>query len=188
MDEQQEPVKEKTPKKRRPWVLGICGVIAGTLVAYILFFGATIWPLLKHFGIFDRKEMEIYNASNEKNLQALRTALMEYHESEGQFPDASHWMDAIKSRVKVDDMEASEVAKKYVNPLYPPSSNVFGYALNDAASKKYKGDLKSGTVLLFDSSDTSWDAHGDPRKLKPATAAKGGDEGITVDGKIVKLP
>ena len=188
MEEPREPVIAKPRKKRRPWVLGIYGVIAVALFAFILLVGAPIWRILVHLGVFDKKEMQIYNASNEKNLLALRTALMLYHESEGQFPDASHWMDAIKSRVKVDNMEATEVAKKFVNPLYPATSTVFGYALNDAASNKYKGDLKPSTVLLFDSSDTSWDAHGDPKKLKPATAAKGGDEGITVEGKIVKLP
>ncbi|HEY3781999.1 MAG TPA: hypothetical protein VGL56_13015 [Fimbriimonadaceae bacterium] len=163
-------------------------ILSAGLLGALLFFGLPIWHLLHGLGVLDAKVMEKYNASNEKNLMALRTALMEYHESEGQFPDAAHWMDAIKNRVKVDNMEQSEVAKKFINPLYPASSAVFGYALNDAASNKYKGDLKPNTLLLFDSSDTSWDAHGDPKKLKPASKSKGGDEGITVDGKIVHLP
>jgi len=60
--------------------------------------------------------------------------------------------------------------------------------MNDAASGKYKGDLKDPkTILIFDSSDTSRNAHGDPKKLLPTPPRPGGNLGITVDGSIVKL-
>lgn len=128
-----------------------------------------------------------YNASNDANLKALRAALMQFHESEGQFPAAAKWMDSIKNRIRVDNMEASETDKKFVNPLYPAKTGVFGYGFNDAAGDKYKGDLKPKTILVFDSSDTAWNAHGDPVKLKPKGPYPGGQEGITLDGTLVRL-
>jgi hypothetical protein len=60
--------------------------------------------------------------------------------------------------------------------------------MNDLASGKYKGDIKDKkTPLLFDSSDTSRNAHGDPAKLLPKPPRPGGNVGIAVDGTILKL-
>jgi hypothetical protein len=96
-------------------------------------------------------------------------------------------MDSIKNRIRVDNMSEAETNKKFINPLYPAKSGVFGYGFNDAAGEKYKGDLKPKTILVFDSTETGWNAHGDPQKLKPKGPYPGGQEGITVDGTIVKL-
>jgi len=135
----------------------------------------------------DSRKMLQYEASNDANLKALRTALLQFHESEGQFPSAAGWMDAIKSRTRVDNMTQEQTDKKFVNPLYPAKAGTYGYALNDAAAGKYKGDLKPGTILVFDSTATTWNAHGDPQKLKPKSPYPGGLMGITVGGDVVKL-
>ena len=60
----------------------------------------------------------------------------------------------------------------------------FGFALNDAVADKYIDDIKDKkTVLLFQSTDASWNAHGDP-----ATIGRKGGIGMAVDGSVVKLP
>jgi hypothetical protein len=172
-------------KLKRQWKLGLIGLVLGMVVAALwtpMRVLIDLWSLIP-----PARVMVKYNANNEANLKALRLALMAYHESEGEFPDASGWMDAIKSRVKVDNMSSAESDKKFVNPLYPAKTGVFGYALNDAASRKYKGDLKKNTILIFDSTDTAWNAHGDPVKLRPAKPFPGGQVGITVEGSIVRL-
>jgi hypothetical protein len=170
------------PKQRKRIIWAIVVVL---LVAALWTPVRVIIDLLP--AIPEARVMQQYNAGNEQNLKALRTALMEFHDSEGQFPAGASWMDNIKSRTRVDNMTQQETNKKFVNPLYPSKPTVFGYAINDAAAGKYKGDLKPGTILVFDSSDTAWNAHGDPAKLKPKSPYPGGLKAITVDGSIVKL-
>jgi len=129
-----------------------------------------------------------YNASEVNNLKALYTAMMLYHESEGQWPQGNGWMDAIKNRVATADLAGGEADKKFVSPSLAGQPGQYGYAMNDLASGKYKGDIKDKkTPLLFDSSDTSRNAHGDPAKLLPKPPRPGGNVGIAVDGTILKL-
>lgn len=120
-----------------------------------------------------------YSATNEANLKALYTAMMLYHDSEGQFPKADGWMDAIQNRITSSDLKEGEGAKKLHNPALKPGD--YGYAMNDIASGKYKEDVKEkDAVLIFESSETVRNAHGDPTKNR----RKGG-KGITLAGKIV---
>ena len=107
---------------------------------------------------------------------------MLYHESEGQFPVAKGWMDAIQNRMRASNMSPEEAQKKLVRPdLMPPKAGVFGYAMNDALSGKYKGDIKNPkTVLVFESIQTDRNAHGDPSTAK-------GRMGVAIDGSIVRL-
>lgn len=129
-----------------------------------------------------------YNASNEQNLKSLYKAMLQYHESEGQFPQARGWMDGIRSFGAASDLAKGEADKKFVNPEFAGKPGKFGYAMNDAASGKYKGDLKDPKMpLLFESSDTSRNAHGDPKLLMPKPPRAGGNLGIAVDGTILKL-
>jgi hypothetical protein len=125
---------------------------------------------------------EQYNATTEGNLKAIYTAVMSYHESEGLFPTASGWMDAIQNRIRATNMTPEEAQKKLIRPdLLPPQPGVFGYSMNDAVSGKYKGDIKDPkTVLVFESTDTSRNAHGNPATAK-------GRYAVTVDGSVVKL-
>ncbi|MDR3687845.1 MAG: hypothetical protein P4L46_00600 [Fimbriimonas sp.] len=153
--------------------------------------GHTFWVLLKNGKLSNYVASDPnlkYNANEETNLKDLYTALMAYHESEGQWPVAGGWMDAIKNRVSTADLAKGEADKKFVSPSLAGQPGVYGYAMNDLASGKYKGDIKDPkTLLLFDSSDTSRNAHGDPKKLIPKPPRPGGNTGITVGGTIVKL-
>jgi len=129
-----------------------------------------------------------YKATETDNLKALYTAMMLYHESEGQFPVSSGWMDAIKPRIQTSDLAKGEAEKKLISPSLAGKTGQFGYAMNDLASGKYKGDLKDPkTILIFDSGDTMRNAHGDPKKLTPTPPRPGGNMGISIDGTVVKL-
>ncbi|MEZ0326130.1 MAG: hypothetical protein ACAH95_09500 [Fimbriimonas sp.] len=132
-------------------------------------------------------EMRQYNATTEANLRAIHTALMMYHDSEGQFPLAEGWMDAIQNRIGTADMEGSEAQKKLISPSLQGQPNQFGYAMNDKASGKYKDDLDPNIPLVFDSSDTSRNAHGSPEKLAPNPPRAGQNLAISVSGKLQKL-
>lgn len=167
---------------RKRWLLGIYSLIAGMVVALGYYFLAPLWHVLHGAGVFDKQEMRKYQGSNEENLKAIYTAMMKYHESEGQFPDAAKWMDELKPRIRTNDLTESEAEKKLVFPAYLGQPGKFGYAMNDAAAAKFKKDLNPKTPLIFDSSDLKWDAHGDPKKIP----MKGG-EAIAVDGTILKL-
>jgi len=167
------------PKKR--WLLAIYGLIAGMLVALIYMFVIPLWHLIHGSGVLDEVVMRKYQGTNEDNLKALRTAMMKYHESEGKFPDSGRWMDLLKTRVRTNDMAESEAEKKFVFPAYAGKPGKYGYAMNITASGKYQGDLPPKTPLIFNSTDTKWNASGDPKKLEP----KGG-EAITVDGTVLK--
>lgn len=171
-----------TNKQR--WKLGIYGIIAGIVCALILYFGLPLFHLAHGVGAFEQHEERTYNANNEENLKALYTGMMNYYDTEDQFPPAAKWMDEIKSRVRIGDMEKAETAKKFVNPLVLAGPRAFGYAMNDLVSSKTKKQADPKAILIFDSSDTSWNAHGDPKKMG---SQKYGGEGITVDGRIVKL-
>jgi hypothetical protein len=165
-----------------------CAVV---LIVLVMMFGKTVKDLWSH-GFFEAalssEQTRKYNATSENNLKTLYNAMTQYHESEGQYPDAKKWMDAIKSFGSASDLAKGEADKKFVTPSLEGKPGQFGYAMNDAASKKYKGDIKDPkTVLIFDSSDTSRNAHGDPKALLPSPARPGGNLGIAVDGTLVKL-
>jgi hypothetical protein len=129
-----------------------------------------------------------YNASAEANLKAMYTALMMYHESEGAFPPANRWMDALKNYGAASDLAKGESEKKFVSPSLAGRTGAFGYAINEAVAGKYKGDIKDPkTPFIFDSTDTARNAHGDPKRLMPSPPRPGGNRAIAVDGTIVKL-
>ncbi len=127
-------------------------------------------------------EERSYDASNEANLKALYTAMLLYHESEGQFPVGAGWMDAVSNRLTTSDMKPGEGDKKLHNPAYR-GADMFGYAMNAAASGKFKGDLKDPhMIVIFESKATTKNAVGDPVKdCRTASSLA-----ITLDGKIVK--
>ena len=168
------------------------GVIA-TILAVVGYsgcrFGPALWDAWQA-GLFEKTRQRSYAGSSADNLKALHTALMLYHESEGQFPHASGWMDAVLPRIQTGDMKKEEALKKLIHPSFlPAKGGRFGYAMNEMASAKYKDDLPNPheLPLIFDSSDTSWNAHGDPAKLLPVPTRPRGNLAISVDGTIVKL-
>jgi len=181
-------------RKRAGRTLGL-GCL-GLIVLTILFFkftqlGHDVVVAWRHGiiqGALSKDDDRKYNATSTGNLKALYIALDLYHASEGKFPEGNGWMDAIQNRIKAGDMNATEANKKLVSPSLAGQSGKYGYAINNAAAGKYKGDIKDkSTVLIFDSSDTSRNAHGDPKVLLPKPPRPGGNLGITVDGTIVKL-
>lgn len=124
-------------------------------------------------------ETHDYVGTSTENLRRIRTALMLYHDSEGQFPDASGWMNAAIDRLQTADLNKGEGLKKLVRPDLLGQDGAYGYAFNDACSRKYKDDVKDPkTPLVFESTDKAFDAHGDPAKLRKGLA-------ITIDGTIL---
>lgn len=120
-----------------------------------------------------------YSASGQQNLVSIRTALMLYEDSEGRFPMGSGWMDAIENRITASDMTGAESHKKLVRPDLAGKPGEFGYAINDQAAGKYRGDAGAKTILVYESKRTGRNAHGNPAGDRDGMA-------IAVDGTIVK--
>ena len=170
-----------------------CGSLVLVLAGLVIFTkpGQDLRTLVSH-GFLDAYlsdgENRKYHGNTEANLKAMYAAIMQYHESEGQFPKSEGWMDALKNYGAASDLAKGETEKKFMSPSLHGQANEFGYAMNDLASGKYKGDIKDPkTPLIFDSSNTSRNAHGDPKKLLPSPPREGGNLGIAVDGTILKL-
>src|SRR5262249_37738918 len=104
-------------------------------------------------------------------------------------------MDAVSKFSSANDMKPGEADKKFIDPTLGDKPGEFGYAMNDAAAGKFfdpkhkvKDDFPDPkTILIFTSSDTKRNAHGDPKALAP-NPPRGDNLAITVDGTIVKLP
>lgn len=177
-------VKEKPVKKRRKGCWITSGVFAAILVVAGLFFGPTLKDFYKR-GLLDfilnPPKKHAYSASSEENLKALYTAMALYHESEGQYPDASGWMDGLKGYLEPNDLQKGEGQKKLIRPDFLGQDGKYGYAMNDAASAKYKEDIKApkDTPLIYESKDTGRNAHGDPAKQREGLA-------ISMTGEILK--
>ncbi len=180
--------KRKTLKRI---LLGL-GAVAGLAVGFLFLTGEgkayrDIWSTGAVQAAISGPEKREYNATTDANLRAIHTALMMYHDSEGQFPVAEGWMDAIENRIGTADMDGSETQKKLVSPSLQGQAGQFGYAMNDQASGKYKDDLDPKMPLVFDSRETVKNAHGLPEKMAPQPARDGQNAGISVDGTLLKL-
>lgn len=162
-----------TKKQKRGCLLSVVALVAGVGI----FFGPALVDLFRA-GIlqafFEKDVKRTYVGTSRENLKALYTGLMLYHESEGQFPAATGWMDAVKSRIQTNDLSESEAAKKFIRPGV---TNGFGYALNDKVGGQYKGDIEPQEVVIFESDQTAWNAHGKPSGM-----------GINLKGDIVTEP
>lgn len=174
-------------RRAKRFLLGCLAVVAVILIGIGILFGKDIknlWNSGYISAALSSPEDRTYNATTSaENLKAIYTAMMLYHESEGQLPKSEGWMDAIGNRMQTSDMKGEEAQKKLIRPnLLPPKPGVFGYAMNDACSGKYRGDIKDPkTPLIYDSVSTARNAHGNPAKDK----LKGG-AAIAVDGTILK--
>jgi hypothetical protein len=130
-----------------------------------------------------KSEKQGWTPDTEKNLQALFTALKLQHESDGQFPKGSEWMDKVTPRLKTETLKKGAEKEKFVDPAAGGKPGEFGFAMNDAVAEKYVDDLKDKKmVVVFQSTDANWNAHGDPDKI----GRKGGI-GMALDGSIVRL-
>jgi len=172
----------KPPKKRRKGCLVVLGVLALAFICAAIFYGPTLWDLYKTYGdALFKPEKQKYSATSESNLQALFQGLRLHHDSEGQFPNADRWMDDIENRLKSNNLAKGEAEKKLIRPDLLGQAGKFGYAMNDAVSGKYSGDVsKPGeTILIYESKQNGRNAHGDPTNDRDGLA-------ITVDGTILK--
>lgn len=171
--------------KRRKGCLIASGVVAAAVLGAGIFYGPTLLDFLKVFGIegLQKPEKHAYSATSEQNLKALYQGMLLYHESEGQFPEASGWMDAIRPRLLSNDLAKGEADKKLIRPDLAGSPDTYGYAMNDLASAKYKDDIKdpAKTPLLYETKQTSRNAKGDGKEDRIGMA-------IAVDGTILRNP
>jgi hypothetical protein len=137
-------------------------------------------------GFFEKPEKkQRWTPETEKNLQVLFTAVKMHHGSEDAYPAADKWMDQIEKRVRTNLLSKDEALKKFVDPAAANGAGGgFGFAFNEVASAKYVDDLpdKDSTILIFQSTDTRWNAHGDPAKI-----GREGGIGINAKGEIVPL-
>ncbi|MBS1706854.1 MAG: hypothetical protein JST40_13385 [Armatimonadetes bacterium] len=135
-------------------------------------------------GFLDKIEKREYQASRLGNLEAMQTAMLLYLDSEGAFPPADLWMEAIEPRLKTADLKEGEAAKKMIRPDFEPNSGSYGYAYNTQCAGKYTDDLpqKDKTILIFESTEAKRDAHGDPH-----TAGLKKGKGITISGDVVEV-
>jgi hypothetical protein len=160
-----------------------CLIVATLAFSFVAWFYGPLVLALWHIGLFDKKsEAHAYDGTSVDNLKYMRTALLGYEESEGQFPEASGWVEAIQNRLNTDDLKKGEAVKKLVHPEFVGQPGKFGYAFNDALSQKYHDDIKDGkTPMIFESTTTDRNAHGDPAKLR-----KPGGLAIALDGTVLK--
>lgn len=171
----------KPPRKRRKGCLIALGVFAVLFIGAVAFYGPTLLDFWRTFGdALFKPEKQKYSASNEENLKALYQGLKLHHESEGMYPDSSKWMDGILNRLKSNNLARGEAEKKLVRPDLAGQATHFGYAMNDAVSEKYSGDIADPkTILIYESEQTQWNAHGDPKTDRTGMA-------ITIDGTVLK--
>ncbi|MCH7903648.1 MAG: hypothetical protein IH944_03670 [Armatimonadetes bacterium] len=173
--------------KKRIWysVLAVFGVLVIVMGGLLL----DVYLDFKREGFLDKQEQKTYDGTSIDNMRALHGALMLYYADEGAMPLASGWMDAAEKYVHTADLLEGEALKKFVNPNLPAGSGVFGYAMNSVLSQVYIDEVEDpgNTVMIFDSADTSWNAHGSPSEMAPSPELPGGNRAITVEGAIVKL-
>ena len=156
-------------------ILGICLVVAVPVLWYG-FWGIRLAIAAQKEGYFDKTVKREYKGDSTANLKAIRTALLLYQDSEGAMPMAESWMDAAWKRLQTADMEDDEAKKKLKRD---PDSAEFGYAFNEAVGGKHTLDVPKTTILVFESTESEWNAHGKPENP--------GAKAITVDGKIINL-
>lgn len=171
----------------RKLLIGLGAVIALAIVGlYTTSFGKGLRDLWGSGAIqaaVEKPTRRTYDAkSSDENLKALSTAIKLYHESEGAYPSAAKWMDEIAPRLILNDLPKKEADKKLIRPDLAGQADAYGYAMNDAASGKYRDDLPKGTILLFESTATGRNAHGDPKKDR-----KPGGRALTIEGNLVDL-
>ncbi len=168
--------------------LGIgCGVVVVGLGVWL---GPALFDLRGYISAaITPQQMREYDGTNADNLKALHTALMLYEESEGAFPQASGWMDAIENRIRASDMTEEQAAKKLRDPQRSRAPNQYGYALNDAISQRYHSDITSPgtTPLVFLSTEMARNAHGNPDKIGE-NVQSGRPYAVAVDGTILRRP
>jgi len=167
----------------KKWVQGCLGAFGLVVILFLAFFGKPLYSLYKAGFLAPPPEKVGWTPETEKNLHVLYTGIMHVHDSDGTFPKSPTWMDKVITRVRTETLKKGAEKEKFVDPAAGGKSGEYGFAMNDVASGKYIDDIKDKkTPLIFQSTDSTWNAHGDPAKI----GRKGGI-GVAVDGSVVKL-
>lgn len=143
-----------------------------------IFYGPAIvdlFPVVR--ALLEKPKETKYAGSVDLNLQELHKAILLTHENEGQFPEADKWMDQVKPSIRTNEMKEEEAIKKFLDPTQENGH----FALNEAVSGKYKGDLNAKTPLLFQVASGAWNAHA------PVASAIKGSRAIAIDGTLLNL-
>jgi hypothetical protein len=168
--------------RRRKGCLITAAIVLVLLTIIATLFGRTLVTLVREGFVTDlifKPEKRAWEPSREANLRAIYNGMKLHHDSEGSFPAADSWVDAVAIRIRTGDMTQEEAEKKLVRPdLAAP--NQYGYAINQAVTGKYMEDLPAGTVLLFESKSTQKNASGDPK-----TDSIPGAMFISIEGNII---
>ena len=131
-----------------------------------------------------------------ENLRKLSRAMSLYLDSADAFPPKDVWMDELFRYAKADDMLVEEAWKLFQCPELGLGSGVYGYAMNVALSEQLRPLEQDAedwvaagkTPAIFDSTDMSKNAHGDPDKLLPKPGRHEGKNHIVfADGHVATL-
>ncbi len=185
--------------KNQRMMFGCVGVSIGVILALIIFVPriVTTYKGAKQLGLFEEKQMREYAGTSKENLKAMYTAMSIYHDSEGGYPPADRWMDSISIYLKTADLSDEDAKKKLKNPIVTEENALgFGYAMNDQYSNGFilsdgmtsEDPLAIGdpdrAILIFDSSDLTRNAHGNPVQLAPEPERAGGNLAVTASGSV----
>ncbi|MDX2065545.1 MAG: hypothetical protein SFX74_07380 [Fimbriimonadaceae bacterium] len=155
------------------------GVVAIVVIGLGIWVGPVIRDVIRA-GFLESVSVEKYRAGREENLRAIHTALTLYHDSEGAYPPADRWMDAIENRLRINKMTAEEALAKLRTP--GAKGDAFGYALATTAAEKYRDDIPGDPKLLV------LEAPNAPRNHAVDGRPSAERWAITVDGKILPAP
>ena len=184
------PQSPPSPKNsKRKWITFVAILVFIIVIVKIAPGIRAIYILYRHGILTDNYSLKKYEGDRETRLKELYAALKTYQQSNGQFPEASGWMDAIKPFIRVHNMTQKQSDQKLHDPTVN-ARNGYGFAFNKKLSNKYIGDIKNqkSTVLIYTSQNITKNASGNP-KTDIAKPPRGGENiGITVNGTIVKLP
>lgn len=131
-----------------------------------------------------------YEAGVVENLEAIHTAMMQYHDSEGEFPPADQWMDLLVLRLRTADLKEGEEYRKLQNPkVLHMGTDVWGYAYNLNVQNMYKDDVVGGEdqILVFETGELAYGVSGDPAQDAIPIEGAGENLAVTVGGEILPL-
>lgn len=181
--------KQKSGAKR---VLKVAGIVLGVIVLVLaIWLGPVIWVAFKSGiaqDLISPPERVEYDAGVAENLEAIHTAMMQYHDSEGGFPPAEEWMDLLLLRLRTADLKEGEEYRKLMNPkLSHLGTDVFGYAYNYDVQNMYIDDIPGGEnqILVYETADPAYSISGDPADALPIEGSE--NLAVTVGGEILPL-
>lgn len=131
-----------------------------------------------------------YEAGVVENLEAIHTAMMQYHDSEGEFPPAEEWMDLLALRLRTADLKEGEEYRKLKNPkLQNLGTDVWGYAYNLEVQNLYKDDVPGAEdqILVYETAEPAYSISGDPAADAQPFEQGGENLVVTVGGEILPL-